>query len=194
MRRTLSRIGWGVIGSLFLVTPLFASSAFEEEASSNPTALNWAYHHEAAGVLAEIHGLSTRLADETDFLELNSRRNQLTWESHAQQLNEIRWHINRMGEKLDRLQEISGMIAPWQQKAVERVMPKAMALAERTEGAIAFLNEQQGNMWSDPYTTHVSAMSDHAEEIKSTVSMFLEYGEASGKIEVLESQIEYSGV
>lgn len=193
MGRTLSRIGWGVIGTLFLLTPLFASSPFEEETSTNPTALNWAYHYEASGVLEEIHGLSTRLADDTDFLELNSRRNQLNWESHAQQLNEIRWHINRMGEKLDRLQEISGMIAPWQQKAVERVMPRALELAARTEGAIAFLNEQQGNMWSAPYTEHVSAMAEHAEDIRSTVSMFLEYGKASGKQEMLERQIEFSG-
>lgn len=193
MRLIRSRIGWGVVVTLFLVTPLFASSAFEEETSSNPTALNWAYHYEASEVLAEIRGLSARLADDTQFLALQSRWNQLSWESHAQYLNDIRWRINRMGEKLSRLQEISGMIAPWQQKAIERVMPKAMALAERTEGAIAFLNEQQGNMWSAPYTEHVNAMADHAEEIKSTVSMFLDYGKTSGHFDGLESQIEYSG-
>lgn len=189
---TLKRTLWGVIGALFLMTPNFAfASNAEARAEYTPT-YNWAYAEEASGLLQEIHGLSLRLTENSEFLGQQSLRNQLDWRSHAVELNQIRDHVNAMGENLQQLQEIHSMIAPWQQKAVERIMPSAVALAAHAEGAIDYLNKEQGNMWAPPYTVRVNSMTDHAEEIKSTVSMFLDYGQTSGHLDGLERQIEFT--
>jgi hypothetical protein len=193
MKLTLGKIGWGVVGTLFLMTPLFASGSKEGVKADNTPAYNWAYSEEASGLLQQIRSLSAQAADGADHLHFASRRNSLDWRSHAMHLGEIRTHINAMGEKLDRLQEIHGMIAPWQQKAVERVTPKAAALAAHTEEAIAFLNENQDRLWTPHYTDRVGAMSEHVEEINSTVSMFLDYGKTSDRLKGLETQIEYTG-
>ncbi|HXH50622.1 MAG TPA: hypothetical protein VNM47_14875 [Terriglobia bacterium] len=193
MKLTLGRIGWGVLGTLFLMTPLFASNSKEEVKVDNTPAYNWAYAEEASGLLQQIRSLSAQAANRADHLNVASRRNSLNWRSHALHLNEISTHINTMGEKIDRLQEIHGMIAPWQQKAVERVVPTAVALAGHTEEAIAFLNQNQDRLWTPTYTDRVSAMSEHVEEINSTVSMFLDYGKTSDRLKGLENRIEYTG-
>jgi tetrahydromethanopterin S-methyltransferase subunit G len=193
MRLTLSKICWGVVGTLFLMTPLFASTSKEEVKTDNTPTYNWAYAEEASGLLRQIRSLSVQLAEDSDFLELNSRWNQLDWRSHAWRLDQIGDRVNAMGENLQRLQEIQSMIAPWQQKALERVMPNAVALASHTEEAIAHLNDHQGNLWVLPYTDHVSAMSDHAEDIKKTVNAFLDYAKTSDRLKGLERQLEFTG-
>jgi len=193
MRLTLRRIGWGMLGTLFLMTPLFASNSNGEAKAGNTPAYNWAYAEEASGLLQQIQSLSSRAANKADLLNIASRRNSLDWRSHAVHLDEISMHINEMGDKLDRLQEIHGMIAPWQQKAVDRVVPTAAALAGQTEEAIAFLNEHPIRLWTPTYTDSIKAMSEHVDEINSTVSRFLDYGNTADRLQGLESQIEYTG-
>lgn len=193
MRLTIGKIGWGAVGALLLMTPLFASTPKEEARTENTPTYNWAYTEEASGLLLDIRTLSAQAAEGADHLHSASRLNSLDWRSHAQHLNNIKTHVNRMGTKLDRLQEIHGMLAPWQQKAVERVTPKAVALAAHTEEAIAHVSEYQGRLWMPHYTNRVSAMSDHSEEINRTVSMFLDYGKTSDRLEGLQKQIEFTG-
>lgn len=194
MQSTIGKIGWGVVGTLFLVAPLFASGLKNEEAKADiaPT-YNWAYAEEASGLLKQIRSLSIQLTEDTHFLELASQRNQLDWRNHAWRLNQIRGDVNTMGENLQRLEEIQNMIAPWQQKAVERIAPNAVALAAHTEEAIAHLNARQSNMWAAPYTDHVSTMSEHAQEIRSSVGAFLDYAKTSGRLKAIERRIEFSG-
>lgn len=193
MRLTIGKIGWGAIGTLLLITPLFASTSQEEVGVQNTPAYNWAYTEEASGLLHEIRTLSSKVADGAETLHSASRINALDWRSHALHLDEIKTHVNKMGAKLDRLQEIHGLLAPWQQRAVERVIPNAVALAGHTEEAIAHLSENQGRLWMPHYTGRVSAMSEHSEEINRTVSMFLDYGKTSDRLKGLENQIEFTG-
>lgn len=193
MRLTLGKIGWGTIATLFLMTPLFASSSKEEVKTVNTPAYNWAYTEEAFGLLQDIRTLSAQAVESTEHLNAGSRQNLIHWRSHAQYLSEIRTHVNTMGEKLERLQEIHGMIAPWQQKAVERLTPKAVALAGHTEEAIAHLNQYQSRLWVPHYTNRFAAMLEHGDEINRTVSMFLDFGKTSDRLEGLENQIEYTG-
>ena len=194
MRLTLGKIGWGVVGTLLLITPLWASGPRAEAGTENVTAYNWAYAEEASELLQEIRGLSVQLAEDSDFLEHHANRNQLNWRSHAERLNHIRGDINAMGEHLQRLQEIHSMIAPWQQKAVDRILPRAKELAAHTEAAIAQLNDNRSTTWTPSYVDPVSAMAEHAEAIRKDVKMFLEYGKTSDQLKGLEGQIGPAGV
>lgn len=193
MRLTIGKIGWGAIGTLLLMTPLFASTPKGEVEAENTPAYNWAYTEEASGLLHDIRTLSARAADRADRLYSASRINSLDWRSHALHLDEIKTHVNKMGAKLDRLQEIHGLLAPWQQRAVERVTPNAVALAGHAEEAIAHVSENQGRLWMPHYTSRVGAMSEHSEEIHRTVKMFLDYGKTSDRLKGLENQIEFTG-
>lgn len=190
MRKAMNRIGCGVVGTLFLVASLLASPARDKAKTGNAPTYSWVYAEEASGLLRQIRSLSVRLAQDSDFMELQSRRNHLDRENHALQLNMIREHINVLGEKFQRLHEIQTMIAPWQKKAVERTTPMAVALATHTEGAIACLNERHRNLQVTAYADHVSAMSGRATELASTVTTFLDYGRTSDRLEELERRIE----
>lgn len=190
MRLMINRTFWLVTLTLLLMTPLFATAAKAETKTDDSQAYNWKHYEDASQLLREIQGLSAQLAEDSFFLEQKSRSNQMDWRSHATELSNIRDNVNAMGRNLQQLQEVHGKIAPWQQKAVERIMPNALKLAAHTESAIAHLNEEQGKLWTPEYIARFSAMADHAEEIKNTVSMFLDYGRTSDRLEGLESQLE----
>lgn len=193
MRLTIGKIGWGAVGTLLMMSPLFASTPNEELRAENTPAYNWAYTEEASGLLHDIRALSGQAAEGADHLHSASRSNSLDWRSHAFYLNEIKTHVNTMGAKLDRLQEIRSMLAPWQQKSVERITLNALALAAHTEEAISHLNKNQGLLWTPHYRNRLSAMSEHGEEINRTVSMFLDYGKTFDRLKGLETQIEFAG-
>ena len=192
MRMTFRTIGWGAVGTLFLLAPLFAFSA-ERTTTDTPTEHNWAYTEEATNLLKHVRSLSGQLAQDADSLTRYSRQDRLDSTSHAVRLNQIRNHVNAMGKSLMRLEEIQGMIAPWQQKALHRITPHAVALAERAEEAIDYHIEQADNFWVPAYTESVGAMSDHAEEINESATLFLDHAEGAERLEALERQLEYAG-
>lgn len=190
MLLTINRTFWLVTLTLFLMTPVFATAANAETKTDDSQTYNWKHYEDASQLLREIQGLSARLAEDSFFLEQSSRWNQLDWRSHATELRTIRDNVNAMGRNLQQLQEVHGTIAPWQQKAVERIMPNALELAAHTESAIAHLNEEQGKLWTPEYIARFSAMTDHAEEINDTVSTFLDYGRTSDRLKGLQRQME----
>ncbi len=194
MKRVLGKIGWGTLGTLLVMAPLFASSAKgDTKAASAPAAYNWAHAEEASNLLRQVRRHSVQLADSAMALQIHAGFNQLGWESHGASLNTIRDHFNAMGRNLDRLQEIQTTIAPWQQKAVERIIPSSVALGAHTERAIEHLNRHQDNFWLTAYRDSVSAMAVHAESINDSVNSFLDYEQTAERLEVLERQIEYAG-
>jgi hypothetical protein len=193
MGLTIGKIGWGALGALLLISPFLASSLEGEVTDENTPAYNWAYTEEASGLLQDIRALSAQVVEGADYLHSASQLNSLHWRSHAFYLNEIKTHVNTMGAKIDRLQEIHAMLAQWQQKTVEQITPSAVALATHTEETIAHVSENQARLWMLQYRNRVSAISDHGEEINRTVSMFLDYGKTSDRLKGLESQIEFAG-
>jgi hypothetical protein len=194
MRLTLRKIGWGTFGTLFLALPLLASASKKEEVQTlNTATYNWAYAEEASGLIAEVRSLSAQLANNAGSLRLHSQRNQLSSASHALHLNEIRDQINTMGEKLRRLETIQSMVAPWQQRAFERITPHAVAMAEHAEEAIQYHADQRGNFWVADYADSVNAVSEHAEEIRDFASALLEHVETSERLKALERQLEFEG-
>ena len=193
MRMTFRTLGWGAVGTLFLLAPLFAFSA-ERTTIDTPTEHNWAYAEEATRLLKQVRSLSNQLAEDADSLRRYSLMGQLDSTSHALELNQIRGHVNAMGKSLRRLEEIQSFIAPWQRKALDRIAPHAVALAERAQEAISYHIEQADNFWAPAYTESVGAMSDHASQIKESATLFLDHAKSAERLEALERQLEYTGV
>jgi hypothetical protein len=194
MRLPLQRIGWGAVGTLFLAIPLLASNSKKEEAQTvNTPIYNWAYGEEASSLLLQVRMLSAQLAVDADTLKLLSKPNNLHWRTHGEELSRIRGHVNAIGRNLDRLHDIQGVIAPWQQTALERIRPHAAALAGHIEEAIAYYTDQQGNFWAPAYVDNLAAAADRAEEIRDHARVSLEYAQTAQRSKALERQIEYGG-
>jgi hypothetical protein len=97
----------------------------------------------------------------------------LDWRSHAHQLALAKQHINGIGDRLQNLQAIRNTAAPWQQQAIESIVPVATQLAARTEAAI----------------NHLSTIAEHSDQMKQSIDVFLDMATTQDKLDSLRDKV-----
>lgn len=150
----------------------------------------WSFEAEAKDLLKEVKYLSGKLKNDASTLESYKWQTQLSWQTHANQLNLTREHINKIGERLDRLQAIRSEVAPWQQEAIERLVPVAANVAANTESAIQHLNENRGYLFAPVYVDHLTSIADSSSELKESADLFLEIGDTSDKLDRTQEKLD----
>ncbi|MGH7182383.1 MAG: hypothetical protein ACREJN_10445 [Nitrospiraceae bacterium] len=153
-------------------SPLFAASS----ASETPA--------EASRLLKEVRSIAYALNRDAATLE-SYRLSGITWRSHAHRLALAKEHINDIGDRLESLQAMRGSAAPWQQEAIDSIVPVAAQLASRTEAAINYLNENPGQLFVPVYTGHLSAIAGHADWMEQSVDVFLDLARAQDRLDGL---------
>ncbi len=191
--RFMRRIAYLPIASLLLAGSLFATPREIQPCEPTPTSSSWDFPSEASSLLKEVHGVAGQLRRDADRLE-SLNRSKVSWQSHAQQLNQVREHINSSGEVLARLNQVRHVTLPWQQQAIDRINPLMKDLASRTESAILHLNENRTYLFAPDYQELLSTISDRADELHDSVSTYLTLAETQQKLERLQLKLEDAGV
>ncbi|MDQ2776630.1 MAG: hypothetical protein M3Y57_17185 [Acidobacteriota bacterium] len=177
-----------------LALPLTSiASASAAVSFKNSTATEWQagnFETEASDLFKQIKSLSGNLRTDASTLESYKLQNRMSWRSHADQLSKAREHINGIGERLDRLQAIKSVTAPWQQRAIEDIVPVAFNLAAHTESAIQHLNENRGYLYAPVYADHLTSISERSAELKTSVDAFLEFGDTSDKLDRMQQKFD----
>ncbi len=148
---------------------------------------DWNFHAEAARLLKEVQSTATVLTRDADLLH-SYTRGSLSWESHVNQVNLVKSHINTMGKHLDRLQAIRHLATPQQQQAIQSVVPAALILATHTESAIEHLNDRDKPLWDQEYKNHVRGISSRSGQVKQVVDLHLDIADTQDKLERLQEQ------
>jgi hypothetical protein len=173
------------------LTPIAsASSAVSVKNSMATECQEWNFETEASGLLKEIKPLSGKLENDTNTLESFKRQPTLSWQSHSHQLNLAREHINGIGGRLDRLQATKSELAPWQQRAIEEIVPVAADVAAHTESAIQHLNDNRRYLFAPVYTDHLTSISERSGDLNESVDAFLEFGDTSDKLDRTQNKLD----
>jgi hypothetical protein len=173
-------------GSLIAASPaikLCASTIQSEE---------WNFPAEASQLLKEIQSTSAKLTGHAETLE-SYPSSGISRATHASQLTSAKEHINAIGERLQRLQAIRHATAPWQQQAIDSVVPVATHLAARTEAAIHHLNENPNHLWAPAYREHLTTIADRADQMRKSVDLHLELASTQERLEELRSRVAATG-
>ena len=148
---------------------------------------DWNFHEEASRLLKEIQSTATVLTRDADLLH-SYTRGSLSWETHVNQVNLVRDHINAMGKHLDRLQAIRHLATPAQQKAIQSVVPAALILASHTESAIEHLNDRDKPLWDQEYKNHLRGIWGRSGQVKEVVDLHLDIANTQDKLERLQER------
>lgn len=151
---------------------------------------NWSFETEASRLLNEVKDLSGKLKADGNRLEALALQKKLSSHTHSYELTEARNHINAIGQRLDRLQAIQHVAAPWQQKAISEIVPIAANVAAHTESAIQHLNENRQHLYAPEYREHLSEIGQQTHELKSTVDDYLEFASTSDKHQELQQKLD----
>lgn len=143
---------------------------------------------QASQLLEEVRSIANSLSRDAATLE-SFTLSGLTWQSHADQLMLAKQHINAIGTRLGNLQAIRGTAAPWQQQAIDAIVPVALQLASRTEAAINHLNDNPQHLFVPEYTSHLTAIASNADQMKQSVDVFLDLASRQNKLDNLRERV-----
>jgi uncharacterized protein YaaR (DUF327 family) len=144
---------------------------------------------EAKNLLEQVQHLSGKLKKDAATLESYKRQTQFTWQTHANQLNLAREHINQIGDRLDRLQKLQPEVAPWQQ-AIEQIVPVAAQVAAHTEAAINHLSDNRTYLFAPVYREHLTSIANRSAELKNSVDLFVEFSHTSDKLAATQQKLD----
>lgn len=175
---------------LFLGGAAFGASPPSVNDSAATAGENWKSIQVASDKLEELQAVSGKLNLVGDSIHSSMRTLQSAREGHAYRLNAARDHINQAGRLLADLQGMYPQLAPWQQQAITTITPIASQIAAHTQAAIVHLNERPHARLAPEYTNHLQGIVDHSSSMRETVGNFLEYADAKGKVQMLETTLE----
>jgi hypothetical protein len=146
---------------------------------------------EVAQLLLDCRDHAIQLSRDADELESLTRSN-ASWQSHAVKLEEMKDDVNAMGRLAPKLLESRDSASPWQQQAIDRMMPLLNELAANTNAAIQHQSESKERPTAGSYTEYLQENTETAHELSDLISSFWKYGQARAKLEHLEQKLEFA--
>lgn len=147
---------------------------------------------QVSNLLQQARTSAVQLKDDSVHME-SYARSKVTWNTHAQQISQIKEHINKSGEILAKLHDARDNAEPWQQNAIDEITPRLKDLASNTEAIIDELNGKK-QTWHPEYTSYLKSNAETATDLANLIRDHIEYGEAKARTERIGKNLGLSGV
>jgi hypothetical protein len=144
---------------------------------------------EVSQLLEDIKGQAADLQRDSDELE-SFTRSDMSWQSHAEELDRIKERINAIGKTISKLQNLRSSASPWQREAIDRIMPVAKKLASNTTAAIEHLNKNPLRINEPQYQQYLKSNAEATSNLAALVKDFVEYGKTRTTLEAYERKLE----
>ena len=139
-------------------------------------------------LLSEAKTLAFQVKEDAVTMESYTRMN-VSWESHAVAIDQIKEHINALGRQVTKLKEARNTASPWQMAAIDRIGPFLDELGGYTAAVIEHLKGQPRHT-PDEYKDYLEANADYATDLAGMIADFVDYGRARQRLERLATKLE----
>jgi hypothetical protein len=165
--------------------------AVHECVAGKPTAASytWDFKGEANTIFRDIQAEARDASHHADQLQSIERNPELSWQIQSNQLEDLRGDINDIETSLCRLETIRRVVAPWQQREIDRIAVNSRLLADNAQDAILFLNANEDNLWPLAYRRYLNNLCDEAQSLKRSVGNAVEYSSVSKQYRDLGSKL-----
>jgi len=144
---------------------------------------------EVSQLLEDVKVQAADLQRDSDELEPFTRSD-LSWQSHAEELEQIKERINTIGKTLTRLQNLRSSASPWQREAIDRILQVARKLTSNTTAAIEHQNKEPMKTHEPQYQQYLKSNAEVAANLAALVKDFVEYGKTRTTLEAYERKLE----
>jgi hypothetical protein len=180
--QTLRKMAAELMVGVLTVSMLFLfSTPLSAQKQENP---------EVTQLLADAREKAAELSRDADEMEALIRTD-VSWQTHAAMLESVKEHVNQLGRIAAQLEQKRDQASPWQQQAIDRMLPVLKELAANTTAAINHLNENKNRpLQTSSYPQYLSENAQAAHNLADMISSFVKYGESRAKVEKLEQKLE----
>ena len=96
-------------------------------------------------------------------------------DSHRDKLTALKGKVNRMGQEISSLGAERESLAPWEQQAIDEILPLLQATAENTESAIEYFNAHGDRLWLETYRDYADHIWQGSDQIAKILKNYLKY-------------------
>jgi len=139
-------------------------------------------------LLSEAKTMAFQLKEDALTMESFTRMD-VSWQSHAAAINQIKEHINALGKQVAKLKAAENTASPWQKTAIDRINPFLDEMSGYTTAVIERLNGDRKHTMAD-YKDYLEANADYATDLASMIGDFVDYGNAKDRTERLGAKLE----
>jgi hypothetical protein len=142
-----------------------------------------------AKLLSEAKTMAFQLKEDAVTMEGFTRMN-VSWESHAVAINQIKEHVNALEKQEAKLKDAKAAAEPWQRTAIDRIVPYLDELEAYTTAVIEHLNQQPKRLFTDDYKDFLEANADYATDLAAMIGDFVDYGKTRDRLQRLGTKLE----
>lgn len=183
----------GCVSAAMAVLPAAsATAAMHECVIGRPTAASytWNFPREANSIFENIQNDAWQARYHAEQLQSFANSPDLSWQSHANELSQVKSAVNDMGDRLCRLETIRRVVAPWQQRTIDRIATTIRLMADNTQDAIVFGQSNWRMLWGSPtYQKYVDNLYSEAQNLTQSVGNAVEYAKVGPQYQELRKNI-----
>jgi len=165
--------------------------AVQSCAIGRPTAASytWDFKREANSILEEVQSDARQAMNHADQLQSLEVDPNVSRETHAAQLNDLKDEINDIGAKLCRLETIRRMVSPWQQRVIDQVATTTRLMADNAQDAIALYNDNPGELKFPTYWHYTSNLYNQSKTLTRSVENAVKFAGVSKEYRSLGHEV-----
>jgi hypothetical protein len=171
--------------------PASAATASHQCVAAEPTAASytWNFKGEANTIFRDIQTDAQDASYHADMLQSFARDPNMSWDSHADELEYLKSDINDIGAKLCRLQTIRRVVAPWQQNMIDQIVTDTQLMADNAQDAIVFGGTHRSELWLAAYQKNVNNLEDEATALSHSVGNAVQFAGVSKEYRELRHDV-----
>lgn len=139
-------------------------------------------------LLSDARTTAFQLKEDAETMETFSRMD-ISWQSHALAINQIKEHVNALTREAAKLKDARNGASPWQKAAIDRIGPYLEELGGYTTAIIERLNGDKTHTVAQ-YQDYLEANADYASDLCAMISDFVDYGKTRQRVDRLASKLE----
>ena len=144
---------------------------------------------EVSQILRDARDKAAVLSRDADEMEALTRSD-VSWQSHASMLDTMKEDVNGLAQDVQKLTAVRDKASPWQQQAIDRMLPMMKELAANTTAAINHLQDLQRRPVSPEYANYLRQNSETSKQLADLISSVVQYDQTRAKLEKLEQKLE----
>jgi hypothetical protein len=139
-------------------------------------------------LLSEAKTQAFQLKEDAVTMESFTRMN-VSHETQAAAINQIRDHVNALVRQAAKLQDAESLASPWQKQSIVRILPFLDELEGYTSAVIEHLNGENRHTIAE-YQDYLEANADYSADLAAMIANFADYGKAKERVARLAAKLE----
>jgi hypothetical protein len=139
-------------------------------------------------LLSDAKTTAFQLKEDIQTMETFTRMN-VSWQSNAMAINQIKEHVNALGRTETKLKDARNSASPWQKTAIDRISPFLDELSGYTTAIIEHINGDKKHTLAQ-YQDYLEANADYASDLCAMITDFVDYGKTRQRLDRLSQKLE----